>query len=1163
MATKLSFDEIIDKLRSTPKGKEASMYGPIRDLFIHFLGYPVSDVDIDTSGEGGRPDVTVRASSGMLDAKGRPHKIEWIVVEAKDEHNCFVDTTSREIIFEKKAKYIGSNTAWFIMVEPNAWIMRPVAGSKLTPDADIEIMLDQCGEQEFKRKAEPLSFDKAGVSPLMKKFREGDSSSIAVEKLMAMEGQAHTPSKRQENRIRLNRNRFFQQIRETTIFLQAGVTVALSRINPDIEKYKAAGEEFWAAYGRNSKDFDHHSLTIQGRPQGREQSQRHDRESARLRRVFAKSPHIARLALRGLPDFQARTGIDDEKLSELFAIETANLILARVLLLRFLEDHGFFGDMRYICNGGVAAFQNMRMYFKASYAKLLEQAYHEGCRLYASAFDETELDWIFGIGDETLSCAIEWALFQFAKYDFTTIKGDILNGIYDRFMDRAQRKKMGEFYTPPSIARYIIRRLRVNRENRILDPACGSGTFLIESYREMAGNDVDRGAAEYSDAIAALEHIAGNDLNTFSAVLSQIQLLWHILGFKKEIEAQGFPDILVTAKVNSLVEQDQWTSMDRFAELDQPEYDAVIGNPPYVRAERSAQALDKRSQYEFERGRDGFPGISSKLNSYALFLYRALDRWCKPADPDGHAGKVGFVLPVSLFDSNDTAPLRKLFAIGGRWAIREIVDLEVIYRQVFDADVLPAILIAENCPPNQDDIVSVRFADHSCVISKDNLSLREFDLESLEEFKIAYKDMFSPDGRILTRLTSRRLSILHKLWANGTFLDIAKPYWVRKDGSRIVEWTDKEPEDNGNKQWEPRKMLARGITFRRTKAQCKGGMAVYKGENIIATALQGDPSLDNADMNKIDDISMWKYSDILPKKGLAVARVAHCPNGLMFDPSKVVFTDTATILLPRENYAEVPLDLILMSNVYVWFYAIAARMGILRTFRSDIYPTNLALLPWNDKMSARSGEIESMRTNLVTACTRRLAGKEVLRESLKGLNLKTVKQRLGEDLDARISWGDNFSDPKYEAVIGEVSVAQTEEGWQVNLACDLFDFVACNRQDIAGGLVAALRQEEGSELTKSAILNTPVPVTESELNEWNKIVDEHKKVDLEAEMQDAIHRLDKVVGNCLGLTEEDVHEIQRDLKADPFLKAIRPRYPGTVTRKQGFRTGLDSDKRYS
>ncbi|HOR79030.1 MAG TPA: hypothetical protein PLG04_09630, partial [Anaerolineaceae bacterium] len=379
----------------------------------------------------------------------------------------------------------------------------------------------------------------------------------------------------------------------------------------------------------------------------------------------------------------------------------------------------------------------------------------------------------------------------------------------------------------------------------------------------------------------------------------------------------------------------------------------------------------------------------------------------------------------------------------------------------------------------------------------------------------------------------------------------------------IVEWTDKEPEDNGNKQWEIKRMIAGGVAFRGGKSQSDKGVDVYKGENIIATQLQGSPAIASADMACIDDLSIWRYKNIHPARGLAVAQVAHCPNGLMFDPAEVVFTNTATILMPHDDHAEVPLDLILMSNVYVWFYALAARMGILRTFRSHIYPTNLALLPWNDKMSARSGEIESMRTTLVSACQRRLAGKEVLRDSLKRLNLKTVKQRLREDQDARISWGDNFSDPKYEAVIGEVSVTQTEEGWQVNLACDLFDFVALNRQDIASGLVAALRQEEGAELIKSAILNTPVPVTESELIEWNRIVDEYRSGDLEAEMQDAIHRLDKVVGNCLGLTEEDVREIQRDLKADPFLKAIRPRYPGTVTRKQGFRTGLDSDKRYS
>lgn len=1154
---KFSFDATIKKLQSTPKGKEASMYGPIRDILIHVLGYEAADVDIDTAGEEGRPDVTARAPSGLLDAKGKPARIDWLVVEAKDEHGCFVNTASREAIFEDKSKYVGAHTAWFVMVEPKAWILRPVAGNKLTPDADITIELDGITEPTFKRLAEALEAEKAGVSQQLVRFREGDPSLIAVEKLSSSE---KSPSKRSVNRVRLNRKRFFQLVREATAHLQTAVGGAFSRLEPEIAVFQHQANEFWEEFGKGADDFDSHSLTIRGTPRGPDQSRKHDREAARLRREFSKSPHVARLALRGLPEFKSRTGVEDTKLKELFSIETANLILARVLLLRFFEDHGFFGDTRYVCNGGVDAFQKMRSYFKSSYAKLLEQAYQEGSRLYASAFDETELDWIFGAGDETLSNAIEWTLFHFARYDFTTVKGDILTGIYDRFMDREQRKKLGEFYTPPSIARYIVNRLGIKRESRVFDPACGSGTFLIESYRAMVGDDIDRGAAEYADVLDAFGRIAGNDLNTFSAVLAQIQLLWQILGLKADIETQGFPDVLVTAKVNSLVERDHWGALDRFAEIDVPEYDAVIGNPPYVRAERSDQALDTRSQKEFERGRNGFHGVSSKLNAFALFLYRALDRWCKPADAEGHAGKVGFVLPVSIFDGNDTEKLRKLFAPGGRWTIKEIVDLEVIYRQVFDADVLPAILIVENRPPCVEDWVSIRYADHSCVHHHGGNSLPEFDLAGLPESKIPYQDLFSPDGRILTRLTPTRLAILRKLWANKTFADAAKPYWVRKEGSKIVEWTDKDP--GKSDAWESRLMIAGGVAFRGSKPQCTNGINIYKGENIVAAELQGEAALTNADLSKIDDISLWKYRDIHPPRGLAVARVAHCPNGASFDPSKTAFTNTATILLPRDALANMPFDLLLLSNVYVWFYALAARMGILRTLRSDIYPTNLAFLPWNDDLAIHSAAIEAMRPTLLSACKRRLAASESLRNELAQLGYESLKSRVKADPEASISWGENFADPKYESVIGEITMAPVEGGWKVDWSDDLFDGVECNRKDLAEGLAIALRQQSGEEMGKSAILNLPIPLSVSEIDTWTNIIKKHQEAELEQAMNDAINALDQIVGKDLGLDSKDIAEIQRDLASDPFLKGIRPRYPGTVTRKQGFRTGLDSEARY-
>lgn len=1157
------YSATIEKLKNTPPGREATMYGPLRDLFVNILGYPPTDIDIDTAGEAGRPDLTIRAPSGFLDGRGNEAKIEWIVVEAKDERGCFVDPVLREKIFAEKSKYVGLHTAYFVMAEPEAWVIRPVAGMATGAEADIVIPLAHLSEAELRDRIVSLHCERAGVSLELKRFREGDTAIIGVEKLSIPGKTLEDLTPAQKTRIRLARKRFFDQVRDATQHLQEAVAGALARLGPNIATYRSDAEGFWAQFsGREEDGFDAPVLKLRGRPQGPDDSRMHDRESARLHRKFAQSPAIARLAIQGLPGFQKRTGADDSKLHALFAIETANLILARILLLRFFEDHGFFGSTRYVCNGGVAAFQEMKRYFKASYAALLENAYQEGSKLYASAFDLTELDWIFGARDETLSSAIEWTMFRFARFDFTTIKGDILTGIYDRFMDRDQRKRMGEFFTPPSIARYIVKRLDIQRNSRVLDPACGSGTFLIESYRAMVGEDVDRGAAEYPEVLAALERIAGNDLNTFSSVLAQIQLLWQILSFKEDMEQSGFPDILITAKVNSLVTADRWRAIERFGELDVSEYDVVVGNPPYVRAERSDQDLDAVSRQEFERGRSGFHGVSSKMNVYGLFLYRALDRWCKPADAEGNgAGRVGFVLPISLFDSNDMAALRQLFMIGGRWAIREIVDLEMIYRDVFDADVLPAIFIAENRPALAGDVVSIRFADKSCVIRHGGNAVSEFDIESLPESLVPYSAIFSPDWRILTRLTEARLAIVRTLWRNPTLSKAAKPYWVRKDGSRIVEWKEQVPDDE--LRWELRSFCGGGLAFRGGKHQHAQGIDVYKGENIIATELQGEPVMERVDMARVDDPGPWKYADILPRVGYAIARVAHCPNAVPFNPKEVAFTNTATLFFPRDDLIKVPFDLILLSNIYVWFYAIAARMGILRTLRSDIYPTNFSVLPWNESFAAAADKLENMRESVIQACRNRIDAEQSLRTALSGLNLPMLKQRVQANAEAKLSWSDGFAEKDYEVEIGVPSVLDQEDGYLVNLAGGLLDWVYCNQQDISRGLATALRQRKGQALNKSTLFNLPIPLTDAELEQWNAVVVHYQEDVLEQEMQDALNALDQLVGRCLGLTSDDITEIQRDLREDPFLKGIRPRYPGTVTRKQGFRANLGSGDRYA
>ena len=76
----------------TPKGREASMYGPLRDVFALAFGYQARDIDIDTAGDGGRPDLTVRAATGLTGTKGRPHLIAWIVLEV---HQRSIDRRTR------------------------------------------------------------------------------------------------------------------------------------------------------------------------------------------------------------------------------------------------------------------------------------------------------------------------------------------------------------------------------------------------------------------------------------------------------------------------------------------------------------------------------------------------------------------------------------------------------------------------------------------------------------------------------------------------------------------------------------------------------------------------------------------------------------------------------------------------------------------------------------------------------------------------------------------------------------------------------------------------------------------------------------------------------------------------------------------------------------
>ncbi len=1198
------------------------MYPRLFQLFVHFLGYPGRQVLTDTAGDAGRPDLTCRAPSGLTDASGRPIEINWIVVEAKDQRYGLSRSENREKLFAEKSKYITPNTAWFVMVDPTIFVARPVTGGDLNADNDIVVYLAD-GEAAFREKLAGLRAEIAGVPEKLKRFREGDLSLIATEKLI----EPKSATERVRNRVQVARRGFYSTLRDTTRALQQATLQTLRSVQDDVRAVTEAVAMFEQEYGPS--EFNAHTLTIKAHP--RLEQRGYGADAARLNRKLKKAGSIARLAIVAWPQFRSRISAKDEKQAlEMFATETANLVLARILLIRFFEDHGFFGEHRYLCNGGVAAFQRLREIFEQGYTRLLKMAYEKAQALYAAAFDETELDWVFDAHDERLSIAIEWAMFQLSRYDFTTVKGDILTGIYDRFLDRDQRKRFGEYYTPPSIARYIVDRLELKPEDRFLDPACGSGTFLIERYQQAAGDDVDRGIGSYAQAIAAVERLAGNDLNTFSAVLAQIQLLWHILIFRNELmDAEDFPDIAISDKASSIVTTDSEEGLPgRWAELDQVPYGGIGGNPPYVRPERGGE-VNAATRHYFEQAREfvggvkSWDGISAEANLYALFIYRALDHWCRQPNRWGEeAGRLGFVIPLSFCGNNENEELRALFAPNGRWTIREIVDLETIWKHVFDVRVLPMILIAEARPPRlpipaewldrstplptdsvrrlqvraarlqpwletrlisaspdrkapwgalctrnrerwESDRVTIRLADRSIIDFHEGGKRPTFRIADAETATADYADIFTPDGRIMTRLTPRRKAILDKLHTNETLTSAFQTYWYKSSGANRGSTTLADPA--GAAGWEQREMVSRGIVFagRKEYASVGAGHTIYKAENILAAAIFGEPQDTGVNISAARNRYLFEFTNILPERLWAVAMISTCPNAVAFDPRKVAFTDTATIFGPRADLANLPFDLLFISRIYRYFYALAGRMSFLDMMRSHVYPTNLRLLPWNEALALTAQPLEKLRAAFVEACANAFRTEERTFAELAKLPLKPFRDVV-RDAGGKVEWSESFlrAAEKIE-VSAAPSLVLGDMGWRLTVSEQVYDWLIVSDEDAARGLHAALTAMSGEAVDREALLDLPIPPDTATRADYEATIELYGGTDHQAGIEAEVDRIDALVGPALGLDADDLAAIRDDMLTDPFLKNIVPRWPGSSTRLHGYRTGLDSSDRYA
>lgn len=277
---------------------------------------------------------------------------------------------------------------------------------------------------------------------------------------------------------------------------------------------------------------------------------------------------------------------------------------------------------------------------------------------------------------------------RFWGYDFKCIPIELVSSVYDRFLGirSSKSKQRGAYYTPMFLADTTVGVIwdsileETRTKGTFLDPACGSGLFLVKSFQRLCdhwrtthksdtirwnsllgilsrlhGCDIDRGAvrvAVFSLYVALLEEVRPPDIRRLIDKGNVLPSLW-----RRTLHARDFFDL----------------------PPEDSTYDVIVGNPPWT----SRRGVNRSAAKWCKRHGVPMPGQESAWG----FVWKSL----------GHvveSGVVGFILPAMAFLHNHaetSVDARKRFIQEAR--IKQIINFADLRFQLFERSVKPATLI--------------------------------------------------------------------------------------------------------------------------------------------------------------------------------------------------------------------------------------------------------------------------------------------------------------------------------------------------------------------------------------------------------------------------------------------------------------------------------------
>lgn len=404
-----------------------------------------------------------------------------------------------------------------------------------------------------------------------------------------------------------------------------------------------------------------------------------------------------------------------------FAVQRTidRIIFLRICEARGIEDEGILRDVA--SRAGVYA--SLVQVFERADDRYNSGIFHFKTEKSRSNESLDTLTPTLRIDDKVLKDILRGLYYPQCPYEFSVLPADILGQVYEQFLGKVirltaghqakveekpeVRKAGGVYYTPSYVVDYIVdqtvgellkkRTPKTAAKLRVVDPACGSGSFLIVAYQHLLDWHLEQYVADGPDKHKKklyqgrhgewrltteerkrilLNNIFGVDIDRQAVEVTKLSLALKVLegetaetlGQTRQLLADRvLPDLDSNIKCgNSLIGSDFYERQERLflAEeelervnvfdwdkafpqvMDAGGFDAVVGNPPYIRVHR-LDTLTKEHLWKRYRS------FAEKGDFYACFIERGLEIL-----RDG--GLISFITPNTWTSLQSFRHLRQL-----------------------------------------------------------------------------------------------------------------------------------------------------------------------------------------------------------------------------------------------------------------------------------------------------------------------------------------------------------------------------------------------------------------------------------------------------------------------------------------------------------------------